>query len=254
MDASPPVLRIQDRVAYITLNRPHHKNRLEHDDLVELTRIFSSIAMDRDVRVVVLTGNGDVFSAGFDLNAIAAGDVGDPVSGPGGFGLVADALECLPQATIARLNGGVYGGATDLALACDFRIGVLEMEAVMPAARLGLHYYKGGIKRYVSRLGLDNAKRMFLTAERIGAGALLEMGYLTQLVTADRLDEVVAHLAQTLAANAPLAVQGMKLSLNEFARQEWDDDVFFARAEIALKSDDLRKGVSVLLQKRKPDF
>ena len=76
------------------------------------------------------------------------------------FEAIVNRLEDLALPTICRLNGGVYGGSTDLALACDFRIGVDSGEMFMPAARLGLHYYKSGIMRYVSRLGVDNAKRL----------------------------------------------------------------------------------------------
>jgi enoyl-CoA hydratase/carnithine racemase len=93
------------------------------------------------------------------------------------FETVVNRLEDIAVPTICRLNGGVYGGSTDLALACDFRIGVDSCEMFMPAARLGLHYYKSGIARYVSRLGVDNAEKLFLTARKIGAVEMLRIGY-----------------------------------------------------------------------------
>jgi len=68
--------------------------------------------------------------------------------------------------TIAAINGGVYGGGTDLSLACDFRLGSTAANMFMPAAKLGLHFYPGGMVRYVTRLGLNQAKRLFLTAEK----------------------------------------------------------------------------------------
>ncbi|HQT38013.1 MAG TPA: enoyl-CoA hydratase/isomerase family protein [Acidocella sp.] len=254
MAPGTPILTISGAIATITLNRPGHKNRLQPEDLAALRGIFAGLASNDAVRVVVITGAGDHFSAGFDLNALAAGDVGNAQDGPGGFGAMVDALERLPQATIARLNGGVYGGATDMALACDFRIGIAGMAASMPAAKIGLHYYKSGILRYASRLGLDNAKRMFLTAERIFADELLRIGFLTQVVESPYFDQTVEALAATLAANAPLAVQGVKLTLNELARGAWDDAVFTARAEAALASADLQEGLSAVLQKRPPEF
>ena len=72
--------------------------------------------------------------------------------------------------TICALNGGVYGGSTDMALSCDFRIGVEGITMFMPAARLGLHYYAGGMRRYVARLGLGAAKKLFLTGGQAGHG------------------------------------------------------------------------------------
>src|SRR4051794_8823710 len=87
----------------------------------------------------------------------------------------------------------------------------------MPAARLGLHYYTSGIRRYVSRLGADNAKKLFLTAQKIEAPEMLRIGYLTACVPAESLDEEVDRLASILAGNAPAAMRGMKRAINEFS-------------------------------------
>ena len=132
------------------------------------SRLFDRIEADPAIRVLVLTGTGRAFSAGYDLGSIAERAASAPEEQTAGsaFEVVVNRLEDLAVPTICRLNGGVYGGSTDLALACDFRIGVDTGEMFMPAARLGLHYYTSGIKRYVSRLGVDNAKKLFLTARK----------------------------------------------------------------------------------------
>src|SRR6201992_3475844 len=103
---------------------------------------------------MVLTGTGRAFSAGYDLNSVAerATSATEQNSAGSAFEVVADRLEELGVPTICRLNGGVYGGSTDLALACDFRIGVDACEMFMPAARLRLDFYKRGIRRYVWRV------------------------------------------------------------------------------------------------------
>jgi enoyl-CoA hydratase/carnithine racemase len=254
MEDTTPVLSRVGQVAEIRLNRPRYKNRLQREDLGALSKLLKGLSADRTIRVVVITGSGDIFSAGFDLNALAAGETGDPYGGPGGCGRVADAIERLPQPVIARLNGSIYGGATDLALACDFRVGVTSLQAAMPAAGLGLHYYRSGIGRYLSRLGLDAAKRMFLTGATLGAEELLRIGFLTSLVDAAALDAHVNQLAAMLAANAPLAVQGMKLALNELARGEHNDTAFAERANAALQSQDLRRGIAAHRSRRPPQF
>ena len=139
-------------------------------------------------------------------------------------------LEALRVPTICRLQGGVYGGSTDLALACDFRIGHAGVEMFMPAGRLGVHYYEAGMRRYVSRLGLNAAKRLFLTAERIDAAEMLRIGYLTDLVPDEAgLDPAVDALAGRIAGLAPLAVQGMKRALNEIAHGALDVPALEAR-------------------------
>ncbi|MDZ7592353.1 MAG: enoyl-CoA hydratase/isomerase family protein [Rubrivivax sp.] len=220
--AGPPLLTLAaGGRATITLQRPQHLNRLHREDLLALQQHFSCIAADPGVRVLVITGGGRAFCAGFHIGELEASP-GAASSDPRLFEHTVDALEALPLPTIARLNGSVFGGATDLALACDFRIGVQGMELRMPAARLGLHYYASGLQRTVSRLGLAAAKRLFLLAETVPAEELLRIGYLDALVPAERLDTEVDAIAAALAANAPLAVRGMKQSLNEIARGEFD--------------------------------
>ena len=183
-EASAPVFEIKGARATIRLNRPKHLNRLQSEDLGDLMKLFDRIEADAAIRVLVLTGTGRAFSAGYDLNSVAdrATSAKEQQSAGSAFEVVVDRLEDLGVPTICRLNGGVYGGSTDLALACDFRIGVDTAEMFMPAARLGLHYYKSGIARYVSRLGVDNAKKLFLTAQKITAPEMLRIGYLTAMV------------------------------------------------------------------------
>src|ERR1700757_5201034 len=187
--ASSPVLEISGARATIRLNRPQHLNRLQADDLDVLMNLFDRIEADPAIRVLVLTGTGRAFSAGYDLNSVAerATSEVEQRSAGSAFEVVVNRLEDLGVPTICRLNGGVYGGSTDLALACDFRIGVDSCEMFMPAARLGFHYYRGGLRRYVTRLGVDNAKRLFLTAEKIDAREMLRIGYLTELVPPEAL-------------------------------------------------------------------
>ena len=98
-----------------------------------------------------------------------------------------DALEAFPVPTVAGLNGGAYGGGVELALACDFRIGVTGMRAFAPPARLGIHYEPAGIARVIDRLGSQAARRMFLLAETFDAPALLAAGFLDRLVEPEEL-------------------------------------------------------------------
>src|SRR3982074_1173238 len=125
-EASAPGLDLTGARAPIRLNRPKHLTRLQPDDLDTLLKLSDRIESDPAIRVMVLTGTGRAFSAGFDLGSIAERATGAPEPRATGtpFEAVANRLEDLALPTICRLNGGVYGGSTDLALACDFRIGV----------------------------------------------------------------------------------------------------------------------------------
>src|SRR5262245_43072165 len=199
VEATPPLFAIQDGVATIRLNRPPVANRIEPQDVDALAAFFDRIESDTAVRVLVLTGTGKIFSSGYHL-----GDLQDRASGSAAprstaFGDMVDKLENLRVPTICKLNGGVYGGPTDLALACDFRIGDANTQRFMTAARLGLHYYESGMIRYVTRLGVNAAKLLFMTARRIQAREMLHIGYLTTLCEAGHLDATVDELVKDLA-------------------------------------------------------
>ena len=254
--ASTPVFSVDGARATIRLNRPKHLNRLQPEDLEALLKLFDRIEADAAIRVLVLTGTGRAFSAGYDLGSIAERAATDPAQQTAGsaFEVVANRLEDFGVPTICRLNGGVYGGATDLALACDFRIGVDIAEMFMPAARLGLHYYTSGIKRYVSRLGADNARKLFLTAQKIDAPEMLRIGYLTAMVPAETLDEEVGRLAAILAGNAPVAMRGMKRAINEFARGQLDEQAADRRARDSMRSLEIKEGIKAFAEKRAPKF
>lgn len=275
----PPLLHLHDGRATITLNRPAHHNRLHAEDLLVLQRHFDALAADPTVKLLVLTGAGRSFCSGFHIGDFAAAGGGaevevevdvqaaveapagrlaatsaQPLAGPQLFEQTVDALEALAVPTICRFNGSVYGGATDLALACDFRVGVAGMTLRMPAARLGLHYYPSGLQRYVSRLGLATAKRLFLLAEDVPADQLLALGYLDRLVDAATLDAAVQAIADALAAGAPLALRGMKASLNEIARGEFHLSTLREREARCAASADLAEGRAAFAEKRRPNF
>jgi enoyl-CoA hydratase len=255
-EASTPVLIIEGARATIRLNRPKHLNRLQPDDLKALLNLFDRIEADPAIRVMVLTGTGRAFSAGYDLNSVAERATSAPEQQTAGsaFEVVVNRLEDLGIPTICRLNGGVYGGSTDLALACDFRIGIDSAEMFMPAARLGLHYYKSGIKRYVSRLGADNAKKLFLTAQKIDAQEMLRIGYLTGIAPFEALDQEVDKLAGILAGNAPVAMRGMKRAINEFSRGQLDEAAADQRARDSMRGAEIKEGIAAFAEKRPPRF
>ena len=251
MTEGPPTLTTAGPVATIQLNRPAVHNRMEPEDLAEFSRLLGVVEAEPGLRALVVTATGRSFSSGFNIGKMG-GEQGR--GGVGSFEQLTDRLERLALPTICALNGSVYGGSTDLALACDFRIGVLGMVLVMPAARLGLHYYEGGLRRYVARMGLGAAKRLFLTAAPQDAAELLRLGYLDEAVPPEALMQRAMALATALAANAPLAVQGMKRCLNDIARGDADPALIAANVARSQASADLREGQAAWLEKRTPQF
>ena len=253
--STPPILTLADGRALVRLNRPREHNRLEPDDLAALRDIFDRVDTDTSIRVLVITGTGKSFSSGFHIGALAERESGiHRADDPDMFAKTVDRLEALRVPTIAALNGGVYGGATDLALACDFRIGVTGMRMFMPAARLGIVYYPSGLRRYVNRLGLGPAKRLFLTAEPIETDDLKTIGYLDEVVAPDRLMPRVEALAATISANAPMAVAGNKRALNDIAAGTFDIEAINAMRRTCAASEDYKEGLKAWAEKRKPQF
>jgi len=242
-----PELHVDGAVATLTLRRPQQANRLEPDDLLTISEHVARVNATPEVLVLRIEATGKTFCAGYDIGQIGG-------ARPVAFEDMVNALEDARPITLALLQGGVYGGATDLALACDFRVGSPHTEMFMPAARLGLHFYRRGLERYVSRLGVDQAKRLFLTAEKIDASEMKAIGFLTHLVAADALRTNADRLSQTLAGMAPLALLGMKKNLNRIARGALDAEDLRRDIERTVASHDLQEGRAAWAEKRAPRF
>ncbi len=246
-----PELSVNGHVATITLRRAAQANRLEPVDLNVIAAHVDAVNQREEVLVLCFQSTGKYFCSGFDINQIAtAGGSMKTIA----FDALVNAIEDCRPVTIAAIQGGVYGGATDLALACDFRIGTPDADMFMPAARLGLHFYQRGLERYVSRLGVDTAKRLFLTAEKIDANEMRACGFLTQLVDADQLQPRVDALTTTLAGMAPLALLGMKKNLNAIARNRLNVEALQADIAKAANSADIQEGAAAWGERRAPVF
>ncbi len=244
-----PQLRIDAGVAHILLRRPRQANRLSADDLATLHAHLGQVNAEAGVRVLVLAGEGRHFCSGFDLGALSG--VNGGVDAGARFGELADALEAARPITIARLHGGTYGGAADLALACDFRLGGPAVEMFVPAARVGLHFYAGGLRRFVNRLGLPLAKQVLLGGRTLDAPALLGCGYLDQLLPdVATLDAALRALVDELLGMAPLALLPMKQHLNAIAAGRLDEARLAADIVRARDSADLAEGQAAWFGKR----
>ena len=252
--SSEPLLHIADGVATLTLNRPAQRNRLENTDLSVLLQHFDRINNDMAVQVVVLTANTTdqpkpVFCAGYDIGGFSVADQGSTA-----FEKVPEALAQLRPITICALNGSVYGGATDLVLACDLRLALEGVEWRMPAAALGLHYYPSGLQRYVSHFGIAAAKRAFLTAQVFNSAQLQALGLFESFVAAEHFAKELQVLVDHVQSLAPLAAQATKRSLNEIAAGHYDEARLRAREIQSSHTEDFAEGLKAFAERRKPVF
>jgi enoyl-CoA hydratase/carnithine racemase len=252
--ASPPVLQITGGIATLTLNRPAQRNRLENEDLQTLLTHFQRVNEDHSVRVLVLTANTQgqpkpVFCAGYDI-----GGFDENGQGASSFERVPEALAVLRPITICALNGSVYGGATDMVLACDLRIGLQGLEWRMPATAIGLHYYPSGLARYIQRMGLAATQRAFLTARPLTWQQLEKLGLFEEFVQAADWQTRLNDLTQDIFSLAPLAAEETKKSINEIATGVAQEQTLRARVDLTSLSEDFAEGRAAFAERRKPVF
>lgn len=186
-------------VATLTLNRPDKLNALNPALFVELRDHLGAIALDEAVRCVVLTGAGRAFCAGHDLDAIATHERApsrhfEPET--------VDALEQLPQPTIARIHGHCYTGGLELALACDLLIAGESARLGDTHGQWGLVPIWGMSVRLPERVGRSTAKELMFTSRRISGGEAAAIGLVDRCVADDELDATVAALAAEIVANS----------------------------------------------------
>ena len=254
MTEGTPLLDIDGPIATLTLRRPSQRNSLNDGDLNTLLAHFETINTNTDIHVVVLradtTGQKQaVFSAGYHVG----GFDNDPMA-PLFFEKIPEALERLRPVTICALNGSVYGGATDLVLACDFTVALRGHSWRMPAAALGLHYYPSGLRRYVSRFGLQASKRAFLLGQSMPYDTLEALGIFEALVEPDIFEATIDQLVKTLVGMAPLALAATKKSLNEIASGLYSEPALKERSRHSVYTQDFAEGRAAFAERRPPKF
>ena len=207
------------QVARIEFARPDRANSLRPSDLLSLQRRLDAAEARPEVHVLVLSGAGRTFSAGFDLESLVQrGRDGMPAEDlQSDFEQLTNRIEATRLITLAAVNGPALGGATDIALACDLRIGSEHATMAMPAARFGLPLYGSALRRYATRLGLTQAKWLVLTAATLDASEMLAVGFLSEVVPADAFEARTSALAERLASMPGGALSAMKQALNATA-------------------------------------
>ena len=239
---------LENGIGRITLNSPEVHNSLTCEAMNAVQTKLDEWA-NSNIRVLVLTGTGKSFCSGVSLGDLGTGDwSNNPLTA------LCDAVEDFHTPTICALNGGVYGGGAELAISCDFRVGVAGMKMFVPAIKIGVHYDAAGIARYIQKLGSQSARRIFLLAEKFDDVALIDIGFLDYLVAPEEFDQRVDELTDTINSAAPLAVQGMKRSILEISRGTLDTDEASQRTAKCFASEDHREGLEALSQKRNPLF
>jgi enoyl-CoA hydratase len=205
----------ENAVAFITINRPEVRNPLSMAVFRTLDPILDGIASDDEVRVVIVTGAGNAFVAGADINELLAMNTQDGWLSSRYQQSVFNKLERLKKPSIAAINGFAMGGGLELALSCTFRIASTRAKVGFPELGLGIIPAFGGTQRLTRTIGYARASEMILMRRVLGSEEALGIGLVNQVVEPDQLDAKARDWAKDLATLSPSAVRlEMELLIN----------------------------------------
>jgi methylglutaconyl-CoA hydratase len=242
-------------VVTLTLNRPERHNALSAPLLDALLGALGELAGDGSVRAVVLTGAGRSFCAGADIGEMRRAADAAPADNEreaARLAAVLHALDTLPRPTVARIQGNAFGGALGLVAACDVAIASDLAVFALTEVRLGIA--PAMISPYVLRaIGPRQARRCFLTGERLSAATAERIGLVHQAVPGERLDAIVGELVADLLQGAPGAQAECKRLVRHVAGHAGAPDAELAAWIARLRAaPEGREGLTAFLEKRRP--
>jgi enoyl-CoA hydratase/carnithine racemase len=254
------LVNTEDRggVRRLVLARPGKRNALNGDMIRQLGAAIEAAAADDSVRVVVVRGEGAIFSSGMDLNDLRSlaespenlRDYRRPILQWWNL------LEEMPKPTICQIHGAALGGAFELALACDFRTMAEDAVAGIMEVRVGLLPDVGGCSRLPAVVGLGNAKELIMTGKVIDGREAHRIGFANRVAPAGELDAVTEAFATELLASAPRAVGLAKRVMDAAAKPALsvtlEQEV--AAQETLAASEDFAEGARAFFEKRDPEF
>ncbi|MGA8541987.1 MAG: enoyl-CoA hydratase-related protein [Thermoplasmata archaeon] len=243
-------------IAWVLLDRPEVLNSLNSELLRQLDSTFRDLETSPGLRVVVLAGSSPVFAAGADIEEMSQKT---PVEGVD-FGFlgqrVAERVERFPTPVIALVEGYAFGGGLELALAADFIVAAEGAQLGLPEVGLGIHPGMGGATRLTRLIGRARTKMLIYSGVRVDANEAARLGFVAKVVPASRAREEVQALAETIAANAPLAVRWVKQVIDRGADAS-TSSALHIEAESAghtFSTADRVEGMRAFLERRKPQF
>lgn len=245
-------------IRIVKISRPQALNALNSETLIELRDILSKTENDADVRVLILTGDGEKsFIAGADISEMSKKSPAEGV----GFAQLGHAitkhLELMLKPTIAAVNGFALGGGTEMAISCDFIVCSENAVFGQPEVGLGIIPGFGGTLRLARFVGYPRAKELIFSGRRIKADEALRIGLVNQVYSQAELLPQAIELAQTISRNSRVAISRAKKLMNEFSEMVGLNYKLDAEAQEfgrLFNSNDQKEGMGAFLEKRKPVF
>jgi enoyl-CoA hydratase/carnithine racemase len=259
----------RDGIGTITLNRPDKRNAFNMEMMGEMDMAFEELARDKEIKAIILTGYGKVFSAGLDFNWAATMDtenlppMASTVRGRAvthderSFLTVLLKIQSMPKPVIAAINGISLGGAFVLAIACDLKIASENAQFGMLQVKRGLIPDGGGTYLLPRAVGLTKALELALVGDVIDAREAEKVGIVNKVVPHDDLMKAAREMATKIARNAPLAVAMTKAAMYKGLHEHdlaahMDYEVYIMN--ILFGTEDFQEGMNSLFEKREPTF
>ena len=247
---------VENNVATITMNRPKSLNSMNDGLINGLHDAITKAAADKEVRAIVLTGNGKAFCAGGDLSYLNGIEVAaDKKAFIAKVGDVAKRLTTIEKPVIAYVNGVAAGAGVNLMLACDLVYASAKARFAESFSKVGLIPDCGGLYFLPKAVGVLNAKELMFTADLIDAPTAKKLGMLNAVYDDEVLHDKVYEMAARLAASAPLSISLIKKYLNNTALT-LDEVLTIEETTQALLmgTDDCKEGIAAFYEKRNPIF
>jgi enoyl-CoA hydratase len=243
-------LERREHIALVTLNRPEARNAISPEVSQAMAAVLDEIESDAELRAVVVTGRGEVFSAGADLKVVAAGN--DIARGKGGFaGIV---TRDFPKPIIAAVNGPALAGGFEIVLSCDLVVAAESARFGIPEVKRGLMAAAGGLIRLPKRVPLAIALELAMTGDPIDADRALQLGLVNHVVPGERVLDEAINLANRIGENSPIAVRNSRRLVREAAELS-EAEGWTRTLELMMpvfESGDAVEGATAFAEKRQP--
>ena len=245
---------MEDKIGFITLNRPKQYNALNRQMIREIAAAAEEFDDNPHVQVILLSGNGQAFSAGADIEEMA--EEGAVQMELGNQFADWDRLSLIKKPIIGAVKGYVLGGGFELALACDLLIAGSDTRFSFPEVTLGVMPGAGGTQRLTKLVGKTKALEWMLTAERIDAETALRYGIINRITEPENVLEEARAMAGKIAVQAPLAVRLIKESVHKAVDYSLYEGMQYERKNFYMlfASEDQKEGMRAFAEKRKPNF
>lgn len=257
MAMSTLMFHLEDRVAYLTLNRPSVFNSFNRSMALELQRELDACNENPEVRCVVLTGEGKAFSAGQDLQEVTEPDGPSlPTILQEHYNPIVRRIRALEKPVVAAVNGVAAGAGANIALACDIVVAASSASFIQAFSKIGLIPDSGGTFFLPRLIGFQKASALMMTGEKVSAGEAERLGMIYQVFPDDKFKESVAQLARQLAAMPTRGLAYTKQALNRALYHDLDSQLEMEDRlqTMAGRTHDYEEGVRAFLEKRKPVF